>query len=370
MKKTIVKKDLPLVVPLILWRDLVMKAVVWTIGGTLFLSLIISLGELFSLLWKFLARDASFWSVLTWVGLGASKHITEALPVAFLFAVVFILSDLHANRELEALFSAGISLQRFLVPLIILAFVLCAAEFVLTEYAAIPSLRQRSSLQAAILKESDQKTSIPGLIIEQGKFVYTFRYWDSKNLKLYDISVLERDSVGDIKRKISASHATWDNGEWRFENAEVYEKEGNSWKYSHWLVLKDALLNEPPKSFERPSMDVRMLNLRELHEHIAFLAHSGLPTADAEVERQRRYSFSLTPLIVIGLAGAFVGRFRKSIFLLSMLFSLSSATLYYVAQMLASLAAKSGAIQPGLAMWSVMGGFALLSCVSFLSART
>jgi lipopolysaccharide export system permease protein len=370
MIKATAKKDFPLNVPLILWRDLVKKVVVWTIGGTLFLSLIVSFGELFSLLWKFLARDASFWSVLTWVGLGASKHITEALPVAFLFAVVFILSDLHANRELESIFSAGISLQRFLLPLILFSLVLCATEFVMTEYAAIPSLRQRNALQAAILKESNQKTSIPGLITEQGRFVYTFRYWDSKNLKLYDISVLERDSHSDIKRKISAPQATWDNGVWRFENAETYEKEGNSWKYSHRPVLKDSLLNEPPKSFERPTMDVRMLNSAELNEHIAFLAHSGLPTADAEVERQRRFSFSLTPLIVIGLAGAFVGRFKKSIFLLSLLFSLSSATLYYVAQMLASLAAKSGAIQPGLAMWSVMGGFTLLSGVSFFSART
>jgi len=42
--------------PIILWRALLGKVFIWTIGGTLFLSLVISLVELFSLLWKFLAQ--------------------------------------------------------------------------------------------------------------------------------------------------------------------------------------------------------------------------------------------------------------------------------------------------------------------------
>jgi len=85
-------------------------------GGTLFLSMLSSLVELFSMLWKFLARDVPLWDILQWIGLGAPQYIVDSLPVAFLFAIVFTLSNWHANNELEAVFSAGISLQRFLLP--------------------------------------------------------------------------------------------------------------------------------------------------------------------------------------------------------------------------------------------------------------
>ena len=356
--------------PGILWRTLLGKVLLWTIGGTLFLSLLISLGELFSLLWKFLARNASFFEIVRWIGLGVPKHLVEALPVAFLFAIVFILSDWHANNELEAVFSAGISLQRFLLPLFLLSLVLSAAEFYVTDLLSIPFLRTRNSLQSNILKESNSRSAVPGLIVDKGRQVYTYRYFDEKNSSLYDISIIERDIDGNLTRKISAPSAVWKDGEWRFNNAIIYQEMEGSWHYSTSPTFADPAIVELPSSFSRPTMDVQLLSLGELKAQISFLKVSGLPSMDADVEKQRRLSFSLTPLVVIGLAGAFIGRFKKSIFLLSMLFSLSSATLYYVAQMIASLAAKAGMMSPVLSIWGVMIGFTAVSIASYMSART
>ncbi len=356
--------------PALLWNSLLRKVVLWTAGGSLFLSLIMSLAELFSILWRFLAHNAPFLRILAWIGLGAPKHIAESLPVAFLFAIVFILSDWHANRELEAVFSAGISLQRLLLPVVAFSLFLCVFELVLTEYMSIPFLRARDTLQASSLQDSTTKNSIPGLIVEKGKYIYTFRYYDMKNQRLYNPSIIERNAQGDLVRRISAQNAHWDHGIWRFMDASIYTNEGALWKFVKTAEFTDPQLNESPSSFERPTMDVRLLSIQELSAQIQFLNSSGLPSTDAEVERQRRFSFSLTPLIVIGLAGAFIGRFKKSIFLLSMLSSLSSATFYYVAQMVASLAAKSRILSPTLAIWSVMCCFALISVVSYLSART
>ncbi|MEN6600602.1 MAG: LptF/LptG family permease [Rectinema sp.] len=117
-------------------------------------------------------------------------------------------------------------------------------------------------------------------------------------------------------------------------------------------------------------MNPRLLSMKELNKHIEFLKTSGLPIVDAEVEKQKRLSFSLTPLIVVGLAAAFSGRFKKSVFLLSLLFSLCSATLYYVAQMIASVSAKSGLVSPTISIWAVIIVFSAISAISYLSART
>jgi len=84
----------------------------------------------------------------------------------------------------------------------------------------------------------------------------------------------------------------------------------------------------------------------------------------------KRLSFSLTPLIVVGLATAFLGRFRRSVFLLSLICSLSTAIFYYVAQMLASLAAMSGIVSPVGGLWSVIAIFAIAAFISYLTAKT
>jgi lipopolysaccharide export system permease protein len=356
--------------PLILWRTFSQRILLWTAGGTLFLTLVISLAELFSLLWKFLARDAPLLDILQWIGLGTPKHIVESLPVAFLFAIVFTLSNWHANNELEAVFSAGISLQRFLLPLFVLSMVFCAAEFYITDAISIPFLRSRNTLQSEILKESDSRYTVPGFIADGGRLVYTYRYFDEKRLRLNDISIVERGPAGNLVRKVSAPNARWKDGTWHFANATIYEEKDGSWSYSRVAEFSDPVFSEPPSGFSRPTMDVRLLSTKGLQDQISFLKAAGLPSVEADVEKQRRISFSLTPLIVIGLAGVFAGRFRKSIFLLSMLFSLSSATLYYVAQMIAALAAKAGMVSPVLSIWGVMLGFALVSVAAYLSART
>jgi len=356
--------------PIILWRALLERVFIWTIGGTLFLSLVISLVELFSLLWKFLAQNALFWDIIFWISLGITDHIVDALPVAFLFAIVFVLSDWHANHELEAVFSAGLSLQRLLIPILSISILFCAVEFYLTDFASIPFSRSRNDLQSRILKESAGKQTVPGLIVDSGKQVYTYRYFDEKNLRLYDVSVIERDAYGNLTRKISAESAKWEQGTWVFANSIIYSRQDNDWTFSEFEEYSEPVINEPPSSFTRPSMNPRFLTMRELNNHIEFLKASGLPVVDAEVEKQKRLSFSLTPLIVVGLAAAFSGRFKKSVFLLSLLLSLCSATLYYVAQMIASVSARSGLISPRISMWAVIIVFGALSTISYLSART
>lgn len=356
--------------PFLLWQELTFKVLLWTAGGTIFLSLVISLAELFSILWKFLARNASFINILQWISLGIPKHIVDAVPVAFLFAIVFILSEWHANNELEAVFSAGISLQRFVKPLLLVSVLLCAAEYFLSDQIAIPFLRERNALQSSVLGESGSRYAVPALMVDKGRKVYIYRYYDEKKERIYDVSVIERDDSGALLRKISAKYASFENGLWVFADASIYKNSHNVWEFAEAPQFSDPSFNEPPASFTKPTMDVRFMNNAELQAHIAFLKAAGLPVIDAEVEKQRRISFAFTPLVVVGLAAAFAGRFRKSIFLLSLLLSLSSATLYYVGQMLASLAAKAHMSSAALAIWSVMLLFSIASALSYIKART
>ena len=55
---------------------------------------------------------------------------------------------------------------------------------------------------------------------------------------------------------------------------------------------------------------------------------------------------------------------------MSLLLSLATATVYYVAQMLGSISAKLGLVDPALAVWGVAIFFILASAAGFLGAKT
>ncbi|MFP4378458.1 MAG: LptF/LptG family permease, partial [Spirochaetales bacterium] len=48
------------------------------------------------------------------------RSLHFSIPMALLFAVSFALGTLYSNNELIAVFGSGISLQRFVVPVLIL----------------------------------------------------------------------------------------------------------------------------------------------------------------------------------------------------------------------------------------------------------
>ncbi len=364
------KEGLSLKMPLILWSRYSTRILRWTIGGMFFLSLVVSLAELFSLLWKFLAKNAAIGPVSQWVMLGMPKNAVDVLPVAFLFAIVFILSEMHANNELEAIFGAGVALQRFLFPLVAMSLMLCITEFIVGDRIAIPLLRERNVLQMRLLEETDSRSTVPGLMVDNGRKIYIYSLFEKKSSRLVNVQAFKRDEHGLISKKIAASSAQFEQGSWQFMNATIYLNHGEAWTVLKEHRWTDPDFDEPPASFSRPAMDVRFMRFQELRNHIRFLHSAGLPVEEAEVELQRRLSFALTPLVVVGLAAVFAGRFRKSVFLLSLLASLSCATLYYVAQMIASLAARSRMVSPNLAVWGVMGLFSAISAVSYLKAKT
>ena len=60
--------------------------------------------------------------ILEFLGWGSATLIPLALPIATLLASIMALGGMGENNELLAMKAAGISLQRILVPIIIISF--------------------------------------------------------------------------------------------------------------------------------------------------------------------------------------------------------------------------------------------------------
>jgi lipopolysaccharide export LptBFGC system permease protein LptF len=331
------------------------------------------LADLFSSMWKLLAMEAPFVSILLWVAEGVPAHLTEVLPIALLFGITLSLAEMHADGELLVICGSGISVQSLSLPIMVFSMLIAGAMFFANDWITIPSSTARDNLYAAMTGQKGQGRQISNIAImsKGGAFVYRVGSYDPAAKRISNVDIVERNASGEPLSRILAPLAEWAGNRWSLRDARIFSLKGNGeWTEARVKEFSRADLNEAPDSFgilrEKPSL----MKTGELAVYIKSLKKSGLPSAEAQTELHKRFSFLLTPFIVCGLSVSFAGLFRKNSLLMSLLFSLATATVYYVAQMVGALSAKTGWRSPALGVWSVSTVFLVVSVIGFLKART
>jgi lipopolysaccharide export system permease protein len=335
-------------------------------------ALILELVDLFTNLWRYLAQAAPFAAVLKIMFLYLPTALYNGLPIALLFASSYSLATLYADNELTVIFGSGVSLRSFMMPLFAVAALLCVASFFFNDKVVLSTIKQKNELSRKLLGQADSQSNPDVTVISRdGSVVYRAQFYDDTSKTLSGVTVIERDAAKEPDARTEAAIAHWDGVHWAFGTVRRFERKGDgSWtelSYSSWT---SPLLDEKPDAFRSQNRDLSELSAADLRVYVSFLRRAGLPFGSAMAERNKRFSFAFTPLIVVLLAGASGGRFRKNVLLASLLTSLVSATLYYVTQMVTMLMAKTGDLDPRIGAWAPLVIFIVLGVTSFRNART
>jgi lipopolysaccharide export system permease protein len=207
------------------------------------------------------------------------------------------------------------------------------------------------------------------VISRAGAWVYRVGYYDDNATILQNVVLVHRDDTGRPVEIIEAGSAIWGGSFWTLRNVRHFmAQDSQTWteRSETELVIQD--LDESPETFRSQHRDIREMSADQLRRYAVILARAGLPSGTARAESQRRLSFSFATVLVTLMSIGTVGWFRKNLLLASLLVSLISATVYYVAQMVGMLMARTGDIPPAVGAWLPPVFFAILSI--FLVART
>jgi lipopolysaccharide export system permease protein len=356
-----------------IFRIYILKLFLPTLGAALGLfALILELIDLFGNLWRYLAQDAPLLSILQVMALYLPTALSNGLPIALLFAAAYSLAALYATNELTVVFGSGVSLVSFTAPLFVIAALLCVGSFFFDDAVVLKTIKAKNELSRKLLSQSPSFSNPDVTVISRdGSVVYRAQFYDDAGRSLSGLTVMERDENGRPSARTEAAVAHWDGSRWVFGTVRRFERmPDGSWTELSYGSWTSALLDEKPDAFRSQNRDLNELSSSELGVYVSFLRRAGLPYAGAMAERQKRYSFAFTPLIVVLLAGSSGGRFRKNVLLASLLTSLIAATLYYVAQMVTMLLAKTGAIDPLIGAWAPFVVFMAAGILLFRAART
>lgn len=338
----------------------------------LFFVMVIELLDLFSNLSRYLNLEVEVRRILQAQLLYLPKSISFALPVAVLFAGSYALGLLYSNNELIAVLASGVSLRRFVLPLIVSGFLLSVFSFAFEETVVIDTLERKNRLTRELLVVNRSFSNTDVTLVGRGnRVVYHADYYDDGSETISGLTVVLRDAMGAFERRIDADWAEYVDGQWVLHDTEVFTLEaGNDMERTIQSTFTDASLDSEPDSFRRRTQDIEEMQIEEARRYINELRQSGLSYRAALTDYYERYSFALTPFVVTLISSIVGSRFRKNILLMSLLVSLSLAVVYYITGLVTGLMATNGLIPPWAGAWSAFVFFLIITVVGFRYART
>ncbi|WP_291404361.1 LptF/LptG family permease [Daejeonella sp.] len=150
---------------------------------------------LFKYIDDLIGKGFEWYVILELLMYASATNVAMALPLAILLSSIMTFGSLGENYELVAIKSAGISLQRAMMPLIVGVSMLSIAAFLFSDYMLpVANLKMGSLLYdvrnqkaAFLIKEGIFNNSIPGYAIRVKK--------KDPDQTLHDVLIYERNTI-------------------------------------------------------------------------------------------------------------------------------------------------------------------------------
>ena len=320
----------------------------------LFIALILNLVDLFMNISKYLEMEAPARDVLRVMYYYISKTIWYAGPIAFLFTVTYVLSDLYAKNEMEAIFASGVSLFKFVLPVFVFAILLSFGMFILEDRFVVTDMEKKNALQKILLDEVESANNDNIVVLsDSAKVIYKAKRYRDSTKRLENVFFVFRDDNKKLEAIIHADDAYWNEEKqlWDISDAVQYENNGETLLKTPVSQKYTSLLTESYEIFKKTTVDVSTVSVADAKIYINHLKKAGLPYNEPLSVYYKKFAFPFILFIAALLAVGVTGKTRKNVLLISLSLSITAVVLFYVFQMVTMVLAKTGVMTPFMGAW-------------------
>jgi len=241
------------------------------------------------------------------------------LPVSLLLSLLFALGRMSRANEIVSMLTAGVSLQRVLLPLIGMGLLTVAASMALN-YSLAPhaELARKTFISEA---QSRPGRTIQGQIFRNRT---DLRTWFVQNFlqrsnTFNNVQVLQQDANDNIVTNYVAARAVYraETKTWELENARVvhYDQSGNIVDEEIYPSLKIEHWSETPFRLGSANERAEFLSLPELREYLRFNADfPATLLAPFRTHLQYRLALPWTCFVVVCIAAPLgIGYSRRGV---------------------------------------------------------
>jgi len=317
-------------------------------------------GAVYEVLAPLVAKGADPYTLLLYLLYRTPEALVRGAPVAYLFALLFLLSRLAEDSELKALLALGIPRERVLFPFLALGGVLALLGFLLGESLVPKALAQGQDLLRRQVLERPRALLSPGTSFQdaKGRVVYVGEVAGDRIGKL---RVLSREEV------LLAERGSFGGGVLRVEGGLRITYEGDRPRtltrfQQGELVLKDL-------TFEPWQNPANRMTLRELKQEVERLKAMGVKAGLEATTYYRRFAEPAASLVfalfAVGLAFYLLGGSRS----LGLVGVAVLTFFYYATWSVGRIMGEQNALDPLLAAWGPNLVYGALGLFLFLGGR-
>lgn len=349
----------------------IVKPLLFCLVGFFFLWIVY---DLFGTLGEIMNSKLGFFAILVFYLVQLPKVAPLVLPVAFLFAMLFVLARASRQGELVVWQASGLSLARLSVPFLIISGCLSLVLFFLNLEWAPKSEERRERLRQEFRGRQIDDLVFHGVIFQNprhGTVWYISELNVTQGVATHPRIIVKENFIE--TDYLVAATATYRDGLWELVNVGRirYDPDGNFSSFEHLDQLNAHFLTESPEQLIAAERPPDQLSLEEL----AQLIHRDIPLMNerrlAPFQTEYLYRFA-SPLIVpilccFGIALG-VGHGRRSVAasVFGSVFFLFAMLVWNVVSMALGNVSR---LPPWFAAWSGTLFFATLG-IALLGHRT
>lgn len=352
---------------------LLKKVIPLFFGAMLFFALVLNLVDLFMNIASYLQNNCTAKDIFMVMAYYVPKTIWYAVPVAILFSTSYVLSEMYATNEIQALLASGVSLFRFTLPLLIVSLFMAYGLFEFENKFVVQTYEKKTSLQNTLLQKKKNENNNDVIVLsDNGKIIYSAGRYLEAQKRLRNCYFIFRGEERQLLAIIYAGQASWNSEKevWELEEPVQYEPSGETLVITSVNQTYLDSLTESYEIFRKTNVDVQSVSATEAKVYIEHLKKAGLPYNEELSEYYKKYAFPFIVFIVVFLSIGLTGKTRKNVLLISLASCILASVLFYVTMMVTMVFAKHGYISAFAGAWSPVIFFTILSGILLKYART
>jgi LPS export ABC transporter permease LptG len=281
-----------------------LQAYIYCIAGFISIWLVFDVSDNIS---TFIDQHLGFTRALHYYFTQIPQILVILLPVSLLLALLFCLGRMSRANEIVSMLTAGVSVPRVLLPLIVIGCLTVAGTFALNyQLAPHADLAKKQVLSSERVRRASQ---VEGQIFRNRA---DSRTWFIQSFRLHqnnfnNVQILQQDAQDNIIKTYLAKRAVYrpETKSWELESAKIvnYDATGNitgeevhpSLSIQHW--------SETPYRLSSANVRAESLSVPELREYLYF--NSDFPPtllAPFKTHMQYRLALPWTCLVVVFIA--------------------------------------------------------------------
>lgn len=320
---------------------------------------------------NFIEHGAAAHLYLSYFALKIPFIAVQVAPLACLLAVFMTLGGFSRSNELTAMHSAGISLLRVTLPLLVTGLSISLLTLVAYEYLVPMCVKQANSIYSNKVQGRPLATFKRNRIwLRDGRKIVNIRLAEAEKGELQGVTLFAFDRNNELINRSDISQAIYVNGQWRAETMVQRRFDNGNLVASQTGNDLEVDLKLTPDDFRVPgSKRNEDLGYRELRSLASKLRAEGYNPTRFEVDMHARLATPFASLIMAFLGIPFALRKgRDSGLALGIAMSVMIGVVYFILQAILLAFGYASALPSALAAWSANLLFFLFGCWLFLGS--